>query len=265
MSMWEPFTPDARRSIVLAQQAAERFGHNYIGTEHILVGIASIPNGVVEQLLAKVGASAERVRERVETAISRGQESTQPEMVFTPAGKRVIELAFLEARELNHKYIGCEHLLLGVIAEGDGLGARILRELHVDSASIKKELAGIIRKPYAFSEYDHVQLGMPAGKEDEARAFYAGVLGMTEIPKPERLRGRGGVWFASGSVELHLGVDPDFRPAKKAHPGLRCTDYSRLIARLRAADIDVRTDTIPGRPERAFVEDPFGNRLELIS
>ena len=116
----------------------------------------------------------------------------------------------------------------------------------------------------AFTTIDHVQLAMPPSQEDRARAFYVDALGMTEIPKPADLAGRGGCWFASGTVQLHLGVEPDFRPAKKAHPGLRCANYDALLSKLRANAIEVREADIPeGR--RAFVDDPFGNRIELIA
>lgn len=114
-----------------------------------------------------------------------------------------------------------------------------------------------------FTAIDHVQLAMPAGGEERAREFYRDVLGMAEIPKPAELARRGGCWFASGDVQIHLGVEKEFRPAKKAHPALRCRDYEKLIRRLRAAGIDVMEDeNIPGVP-RCHVADPFGNRIEL--
>jgi catechol 2,3-dioxygenase-like lactoylglutathione lyase family enzyme len=115
-----------------------------------------------------------------------------------------------------------------------------------------------------FSSVDHVQLAMPAGEETRAREFYGGALGMDELPKPAELAARGGCWFASGDVQIHLGVEPDFRPARKAHPGLRCSDYDALLARLRERAIVVREETLAaGR--RAFVDDPFGNRIELVA
>ena len=83
-----------------------------------------------------------------------------------------------------------------------------------------------------FIAIDHVQLAMPAGEEDRARAFYHDLLGMVEVAKPEELAKRGGCWFASGYVQIHLGVEADFRPAKKAHPALRCADYEALTAAL---------------------------------
>ena len=111
---------------------------------------------------------------------------------------------------------------------------------------------------------DHVQLAMPAGEEEAARRFYRDLLGMNELPKPVELAKRGGCWFASGAVQIHLGVEADFRPAKKAHPALRCADYEGITARLRAAGVPVRDDeNIPGI-QRCHISDPFGNRIELI-
>ena len=105
---------------------------------------------------------------------------------------------------------------------------------------------------------------MPSDMEDQARAFYSGLLGMTEIEKPAELKKRGGCWFSSGPVQIHLGVEPDFRPARKAHPALRCRDYVDLIARLKNAAVEIKDDqAIPG-VQRCHIFDPFGNRIELI-
>lgn len=106
---------------------------------------------------------------------------------------------------------------------------------------------------------------MPPGDEEKARAFYGGLLGMKERPKPPELAKRGGCWFESGRVQIHLGVENDFRAAKKAHPALRCRDYPALVRRLRDSGVAVSDpDDIPGT-RRCHVHDPFGNRLELIS
>lgn len=111
---------------------------------------------------------------------------------------------------------------------------------------------------------DHVQLAMPAGRENEAREFYAGLLGIPEVAKPADLARRGGVWFESEHVKLHLGVDAEFRPARKAHPALRVRGLRALAQRLRAAGIEPREDDpLPGY-DRIYVDDPFGNRLELL-
>ncbi len=117
---------------------------------------------------------------------------------------------------------------------------------------------------YPFIALDHVQLAMPAGEEETARGFYRDLLGMAELRKPAELAKRGGCWFESGSVQLHLGVEADFRPARKAHPALRCQDYDALTSRLRAAGVEIKDDgSIPG-VRRCHIADPFGNRIELI-
>ena len=112
---------------------------------------------------------------------------------------------------------------------------------------------------------DHVQLAMPAGGEDAARTFYCRVLGFAEQPKPDALAARGGVWFASEGVRLHLGVDRDFHAATKAHPALRCSDYEATVERVKAAGYAVVDDPVPfeGRPH-CYTADPFGNRIELM-
>jgi len=115
-----------------------------------------------------------------------------------------------------------------------------------------------------FDHLHHTQLAMPAGEEDRARAFYVDVLGMTEIAKPLVLADRGGVWFQAGGVELHLGVDADFRPARKAHPGILVTDIDALGVRLAAAGVEPDWDgEFPGN-RRFHAADPFGNRLEFL-
>jgi catechol 2,3-dioxygenase-like lactoylglutathione lyase family enzyme len=110
----------------------------------------------------------------------------------------------------------------------------------------------------------HVQLAAPAGAEPELRAFYGGVLGMAEVPKPPGLAGRGGVWFRSGRAELHLGVEADFRPARKAHPGLLVDDLDALAGRLDAAGCPVTWDDLFPGHRRCYLTDPVGNRLELL-
>jgi catechol 2,3-dioxygenase-like lactoylglutathione lyase family enzyme len=110
----------------------------------------------------------------------------------------------------------------------------------------------------------HVQIAMPAGREDEARRFYGDLLGLRELPKPEHLRPRGGVWFATGSLELHLGVDPAFRAAKKAHVALQVADLPRLRERLLAKRLPVVEDEPLAGYARFYTEDPFGNRVEVL-
>jgi catechol 2,3-dioxygenase-like lactoylglutathione lyase family enzyme len=109
---------------------------------------------------------------------------------------------------------------------------------------------------------DHVQLAMPAGEEDAAQAFYEGLLELPRVPKPPALAARGGCWFESGPVKVHLGVEADFRPARKAHPALAVRGLADLIDRLEGAGVEVRVGDEPGQ---VYVDDPFGNRIELRS
>jgi catechol 2,3-dioxygenase-like lactoylglutathione lyase family enzyme len=113
------------------------------------------------------------------------------------------------------------------------------------------------------SGIDHVQLAAPAGCEGDARAFFAGLLGLDELEKPEPLQARGGVWFRVGEQQLHIGVEPDFAPARKAHPAFTVEQYDELLNRLRSAGEEIKEDSsIPG-VRRCYVDDPWGNRIEL--
>ncbi len=110
---------------------------------------------------------------------------------------------------------------------------------------------------------DHVQLAIPEGGEDEARRFFGGLLGMTEVPKPAN-QSPSGCWFTGGGAALHIGVDPDFRPAKKAHPALLVDDLAALREALAAAGYPIREDKPVEGYARFFTVDPFGNRIELM-
>ena len=115
-----------------------------------------------------------------------------------------------------------------------------------------------------FEGVHHVQLAMPRGAEDAARAFCVGVLGMTEVDKPPVLAARGGAWFRAGGLELHLGVEEEFRPARKGHPGILVGDLDEVVERLRRAGQHVTWDgDFPGF-RRVYAADPFGNRLEFL-
>lgn len=111
---------------------------------------------------------------------------------------------------------------------------------------------------------DHVQLAMPAGGEAEARAFYAGLLGIPEQIKPANLAVRGGCWFERGPVKVHLGVDPDFHPARKAHPAFLVDDVAALSRQLEESGFPVVVDQPLAGYDRVYVDDPFGNRIELM-
>jgi len=111
---------------------------------------------------------------------------------------------------------------------------------------------------------DHVQLAMPPGREDDARGFYERLLGIPEVPKPPVLAKRGGAWFENGQVKIHLGVESEFKAARKAHPGLLVDNLRALVVRLHDAGIVVADDEPLAGYDRVYVDDPFGNRLELL-
>ena len=120
--------------------------------------------------------------------------------------------------------------------------------------------------PYRVIGIDHVQLAMPAGPEAEARAraFFEDLLGLPQVPKPPELSVRGGCWFELGSAKVHLGVEEDFRPARKAHPALAVSGLDALCRQLDASGHPtLRTEDVPGKPQW-YVDDPFGNRIELL-
>jgi catechol 2,3-dioxygenase-like lactoylglutathione lyase family enzyme len=115
-----------------------------------------------------------------------------------------------------------------------------------------------------FEGLQHVQLAIPEGGEEAARAFWAGIVGLTEIPKPPALAARGGCWFRAGGVEIHAGVEDDFAPAFRAHPALLVRGLAALAERFEAAGVTVRPDTeLPGYA-RFYATDPFGNRVEFL-
>ncbi len=121
-----------------------------------------------------------------------------------------------------------------------------------------------VESPFGYRLH-HVQLAIPPGAEDDCRAFYVDVLGMTEIGKPPVLAARGGLWVRAGALEIHLGVEEDFRPARKAHPGILVTGLDDLAARLVAAGVEVDWDPhFPGH-RRFYAHDNVGNRLEFLS
>lgn len=111
---------------------------------------------------------------------------------------------------------------------------------------------------------DHVQVAAPPRCEEAARAFYGGLLGLAEIPKPASLAGRGGVWFACGAQQLHVGVEEEFCPAAKAHPALRVVDDAALDALAERLGSAIWDESMPGR-RRFYVSDPWGNRVEIVA
>ncbi|HBN08286.1 MAG TPA: ATP-dependent Clp protease ATP-binding subunit ClpC, partial [Cyanobacteria bacterium UBA8530] len=138
--MFERFTEKAIKVIMLAQEEARRLGHNFVGTEQILLGLIGEGTGIAAKTLKGLGVSLKDARIEVEKIIGRGSGFVAVEIPFTPRAKRVLELSWDEARQLGHNYIGTEHLLLGVIREGEGVAVRVLENLGVDLSRVRSSV-----------------------------------------------------------------------------------------------------------------------------
>src|SRR3990170_4551020 len=141
---FDKFTERARKVLTLAQEEAQRFNHNYIGTEHLLLGLVRAGDGVAAKVLANLGVGLNKVRSAVEFIIGRGDRMVLGEIGLTPREKKVIELAVDEARRLNHHYIGTEHLLLGLVREGEGIAAGVLESLGVNLDKVRSETIRVL-------------------------------------------------------------------------------------------------------------------------
>jgi ATP-dependent Clp protease ATP-binding subunit ClpA len=144
--MFERFTDKARRIVVLAQEEARMLNHNYIGTEHILLGLIHEGEGVAAKALESLGISLSAVRQRVEEKIGQGEHSQSGHIPFTPRAKKVLELSLREAQRLGHNYIGTEHILLGLIREGEGVGAQVLMDLGADLTRVREKVTQLLHE-----------------------------------------------------------------------------------------------------------------------
>ncbi|MEY4995268.1 MAG: hypothetical protein RLZ65_1117, partial [Actinomycetota bacterium] len=142
--MFEKFTDKARRVVVLAQEEAKLLKHNYIGTEHILLGLIHEGEGVAAKALEALGINLEQVREQVQEIIGQGQQAPSGHIPFTPRAKKVLELSLREALQLGHSYIGTEHLLLGLIREGEGVAAQVLTKLGADTNKVRQQVIQLL-------------------------------------------------------------------------------------------------------------------------
>jgi ATP-dependent Clp protease ATP-binding subunit ClpC len=195
--MFERFTDRARRVVVLAQDEARRLDHNYIGTEHLLLGLIHEGKGVAARVLEQLGIGLATVRERVEEIIGTGKEPPSGRIPFTPRAKKVLELSLREALQLGHDYIGTEHILLGLLREGDGVAAQVLVSLGADLNVVREQVIEVLqgapggRPPYESA----VRLAGVAAQLDEVRS------------RLEALSGR------LAAIERHLGIVPEVPPA----------------------------------------------------
>jgi Clp amino terminal domain, pathogenicity island component len=160
-TMFERFTDRARRVIVLAQEEARMLNHSYIGTEHILLGLAHEGDGVAAKVLESLGISLDAMRQQVEEIIGQGQQAPSGHIPFTPRAKKVLELSLREAVQLGHSHIGTEHLLLGLIREGDGVAAQVLVQDGADLDRVRQQVTHLLH------EHQGEEPGQPPSAERE--------------------------------------------------------------------------------------------------
>ncbi len=154
---FDKFTERARKVLTLAQEEAQRFNHNYIGTEHLLLGLVREGDGVAAKVLANLGVELNKVRSAVEFIIGRGDRTVTGDIGLTPRAKKVIELAVDEARRLNHHYIGTEHLLLGLVREGEGIAAGVLESLGVSLDKVRNQIIHVLNQSQPYSQQESKQ------------------------------------------------------------------------------------------------------------
>ena len=169
--MFERFTDRARRVVVLAQEEARLLNHNYIGTEHILLGLIHEGEGVAAKALESLGISLEAVRAQVEEIIGHGGQAPSGHIPFTPRAKKVLELSLREALQLGHNYIGTEHILLGLIREGEGVAAQVLVKLGADLRRVRQQVIQLLSGYAGTKESAGRGAGAAGGAESAAVGF----------------------------------------------------------------------------------------------
>jgi ATP-dependent Clp protease ATP-binding subunit ClpC len=189
--MFERFTDRARRVVVLAQEEARMLNHNYIGTEHILLGLIHEGEGVAAKALESLGISLEAVRQQVEEIIGQGQQAPSGHIPFTPRAKKVLELSLREALQLGHNYIGTEHILLGLIREGEGVAAQVLVKLGADLNRVRQQVIQLLH-----------------GHRGEEVEISAGALREGRLP-PEIAARLDAIDSRLSAVEQRAGTGPD--------------------------------------------------------
>jgi ATP-dependent Clp protease ATP-binding subunit ClpA len=205
--VFERFTERARQVVVLAQEEARTLSHNYIGTEHILLGLLREDQGIAARALESLGVTVERVRAQVVRIVGAGEEVTTGQIPFTPRAKKVLELALREALSLSHNYIGTEHILLGLIRENEGVAARILLDFDADSEKVRNEVIRMLSGPGSH------QRGLGSAR---AGADDAWLDGLDEIldPLAREIRRAFGRDPDAGDLLLALACAPDTVPGR---------------------------------------------------
>jgi ATP-dependent Clp protease ATP-binding subunit ClpC len=252
--MFERFTTHARHVVVLAQEEARRLHHNYIGTEHVLLGLLGEPGGLASGALEGFGMSLEGTREEVKALVGTGNITVGGHIPFTPRAKKTLELALREALQLHHDYIGTEHILLGVIREGDGAGAQVLRQHSADLLPIRMAVLDLVPPGPAGATFRRwLRRGAVAGPGEapEPAEMRTTPAADTSLSEAARLAGSQPV----GSHHLLLAALGDSGTAAARALAALGVDLDQAREALRTADV---TGTSDEQPEEA------GRRQMLI-
>jgi ATP-dependent Clp protease ATP-binding subunit ClpC len=214
--MFEVFTDRARRVVVLAQEEARMLNHNYIGTEHLLLGLIHEGEGVAATALESLGISLQDVRQNVEEMIGRGQHELSGHIPFTPRTKKVLELSLRESQQLGHDYIGTEHILLGLIREGEGVAAQVLVKMGADLNRVRQQVLQLL------GGRGHEELGeSEAGGTRVAGAVRQSPAGPQVVGTPLQPAGilsrLADIVERLDAIERHLGIGPR-RPEEPQQP-----------------------------------------------
>jgi|GEM_PF-576291 len=243
-TMFERFTARARHAIVLAQDESRRLQHNYIGTEHLLLGLLAEGDGVGGRALAAAGVSLDETRKRVEQVVGRGKRTPSGHIPFTPRAKKVLELGLREALNLGHDYIGTEHLLLGIMSEGEGLGTKLLVQQHVDLAALRTQVVAMVpattgsRRRRFWAQRPRSLTPPTALDDDDPRTTAAATASLDEA---QRLAGEAAV----GSHHLLLATLSDPTSAAAKALGSLGIDLDQARTALRNVDVAGTTDELP--------------------
>jgi ATP-dependent Clp protease ATP-binding subunit ClpC len=198
------FTPRAQQVLVLARKEAERFNHNYVGTEHLLLGLIKLGQGVAVNVLQKMGLDLETVRMEVEKHVGSYPETNMVGSIpYTPRVKKVLALAGKEAKALNHSYVGTEHILLGLLREGEGVAARVLQSLEINPARTRNEILKELNPNFVPPENESEPSQAGTKNDLKTPALRAFGRDLTELAKKGRARTR----------------DPDSLPPHQKQPG----------------------------------------------
>jgi ATP-dependent Clp protease ATP-binding subunit ClpA len=238
IEVFERFTDRAQQVVVLAQEEARMLNHNYLGTEHLLLGLVHEGEGVAARALESLGISLQAVRQQVEEIIGQGQQAPAGHVPFTPRAKKVVELAQREANDLGHNYIGTEHLLLGLVREGEGVAAQVLVKLGADLAGVRQQVVHLLHGPAGSAVAGQRRR---RGKRARARLFNDGLARIDALDR--RL----------AAIERWAGLRPDLAGLDEEIAQVRREKESAIDAQdfeTAAALRDKEKDLLTGKASR---------------